>query len=65
MKILHFQPILKQILWGGDKIAAFKQLDCNTPNIGESWELSGVPSDQTQCITMENKPLNTEFTEIL
>ena len=58
MKILQFQPILKQILWGGDKITPFKQLDCNTPNIGESWELSGVASDQTLCTTMENKPLN-------
>ena len=63
MKILQFQPLLKQILWGGDKIIPFKQLDSNTPNIGESWELSGVPSDQTQCITMENKPLNTLVTE--
>ena len=59
MKILRFQPILKQILWGGDKIAPFKQLDCSTPNIGESWELSGVSSDQTLCITMDSKPLNT------
>lgn len=63
MKILRFQPLLKQILWGGDKIIPFKQLDSNTPNIGESWELSGVPSDQTQCITMENKPLNTLVAE--
>ena len=63
MKILQFQPLLKQILWGGDKIIPFKQLDSNTPNIGESWELSGVPSDQTQCITMENKPLNTLVAE--
>lgn len=63
MKILRFQPLLKQILWGGNKIAPFKQLDCNTPNIGESWELSGVPGDQTQCITMENKPLNTLVAE--
>ena len=63
MKILQFQPLLKQILWGGDKIIPFKQLDSNTPNIGESWELSGVPNDQTQCITMENKPLNTLVAE--
>ena len=63
MKILQFQPLLKQILWGGDKIIPFKQLDSNTPNIGESWELSGVPNDQTQCITMENKQLNTLVAE--
>ena len=63
MKILQFQPILKQILWGGNKIAPFKQLDCNTPNIGESWELSGVAGNETLCLTMENKPLNTLVAE--
>ena len=63
MKILQFQPLLKQVLWGGDKIIPFKQLDNNTPNIGESWELSGVAGDQTLCITMENKPLNTLVAE--
>ena len=63
MKILQFQPILKQILWGGDRIAPFKQLECTTPNIGESWELSGVAGDETICPTMENKSLNTLVTE--
>lgn len=63
MKILKFQPILKQILWGGDRIAPFKQLDCTTPNIGESWELSGVAGDETICTTMENKSLNTLVAE--
>ena len=63
MKILQFQPILKQILWGGDRIAPFKQLDCTTPNIGESWELSGVAGDETICTTMENKSLNTLVAE--
>lgn len=63
MRILQFQPILKQILWGGDRIAPFKQLDCTTPNIGESWELSGVAGDETICTTMENKSLNTLVAE--
>lgn len=63
MKILQFQPILKQILWGGDRIAPFKQLDSTTPNIGESWELSGVAGDETICTTMENKSLNTLVAE--
>ena len=63
MKILQFQPLLKQTLWGGNQIAPFKQLDCTTSNIGESWELSGVAGDETVCITMENKPLNTLVAE--
>lgn len=63
MKILQFQPLLKQTLWGGNQIAPFKQLDCTTSNIGESWELSGVAGDETVCLTMENKPLNTLVAE--
>lgn len=63
MKILQFQPLLKQTLWGGNQIAPFKQLDCTTSNIGESWELSGVAGDETVCITMEDKPLNTLVAE--
>ncbi len=63
MKILRFRPILKQTLWGGERIATFKQIDCTTPNIGESWELSGVAGDETVCLTMGNKPLNTLVAE--
>lgn len=63
MKILRFQPILKQTLWGGKRIATFKKLDCTPPNIGESWELSGVAGDETMCLTMDGKPLNTLVAE--
>ena len=38
-----FNPILKQTIWGGDRIAAFKRLGKDLPSsIGESWEVSGV-----------------------
>lgn len=63
MKILRFQPILKQTLWGGEQIATFKQLDCANSSIGESWEISGVAGDETVCLTMEGKPLNTLVAE--
>lgn len=63
MNILRFQPILKQTLWGGDRIVPFKRLDCTTPNIGESWELSGVSGNETVCLTMGNRPLNTLVAE--
>jgi len=49
MKPLKFKPILKQTLWGGSKIAAFKHIDDNTPNVGESWELSGVKGNVSIC----------------
>jgi len=38
-----FIPILKQTIWGGNRIAAFKRMGSNIPErIGESWEVSGV-----------------------
>ena len=42
-----FKPLLKQTLWGGDKIIPFKQLDVQMENVGESWEISGVPGNET------------------
>ncbi|MBQ0060822.1 MAG: class I mannose-6-phosphate isomerase [Bacteroidales bacterium] len=42
MKGLKFEPLLKSILWGGDKIISFKNLDMQMPTVGESWEISGV-----------------------
>ncbi len=63
MKILRFQPIMKQTLWGGKRIATFKQFDCTNSNIGESWELSGVADNETTCVTMGGKSLNTLVAE--
>lgn len=37
-----FSPILKSVLWGGDRIVPFKSLDTDKKNIGESWEISAV-----------------------
>lgn len=39
---LKFKPILKSMIWGGNKIASFKQIKSAETNIGESWEISGV-----------------------
>lgn len=44
---LKFEPILKQTLWGGEKIIPFKQLSSNLKNVGESWELSSVAGDES------------------
>ncbi len=64
--LLKFNPLLKQTLWGGDKIIPFKQLDDNTPNIGESWEISGVKDNET--IVAEGqyagRPLNSLVEEL-
>lgn len=37
-----FQPYLKSVLWGGDKIAQYKGIITDQRQIGESWEISGV-----------------------
>ena len=44
---LKFEPILKQTLWGGDKIIPFKHLDSTKENVGESWEISGVENNES------------------
>lgn len=47
MKPLKFKPLLKQTIWGGDKIIPFKKLDEQLENVGESWEISGVKDNET------------------
>lgn len=47
MGAFRFKPLLKQTLWGGEKIAAFKHIDTQLRNVGESWEISGVPGYET------------------
>lgn len=44
---LKFEPILKQTLWGGDKIIAFKQLNETLSGVGESWEISAVEDNES------------------
>ena len=47
MNYFKFQPLLKQTLWGGDKIIPFKHLSTVMENVGESWEISGVKDNET------------------
>ena len=48
MEPIKFKPILKQTLWGGRKIVKFKGIDGHDgEQIGESWELSGVPGNES------------------
>lgn len=42
MELIKFEPLLKQTIWGGDKITKFKRLDTDELQVGESWEVSGV-----------------------
>ena len=45
MGMYKFQPILKQLLWGGSRILSFKQISSHLREVGESWELSAVPGN--------------------
>ena len=47
MKPLKFEPILKTIVWGGEKIAPYKGIETSQQHIGESWELSGVAGNES------------------
>lgn len=39
---IKFHPILKQTIWGGDRINQLKQITNGQPAVGESWEISAV-----------------------
>jgi len=39
---LKFKPILKPVIWGGNKICRFKGITPGLDGIGESWEISGI-----------------------
>ena len=45
--IVKFEPILKTVLWGGEKLKALKGLTTEQTQIGESWELSDVPGHES------------------
>lgn len=47
MEIIKFRPLLKQVLWGGNKIIPFKQLDQYLEQVGESWEISGLKGNES------------------
>ncbi|MBR1522382.1 MAG: class I mannose-6-phosphate isomerase [Bacteroidales bacterium] len=51
---LKFEPILKTVVWGGEKIAPYKEIETDQKHIGESWELSGVKGNES---VVANGPL--------
>ena len=42
---LKFQPILKDKIWGGEKLHQHFNKDSKSKSLGESWEISAVPGD--------------------
>ena len=41
---LLFEPNLKTVVWGGEQLRRYKGLAASDEPIGESWEVSAVPS---------------------
>lgn len=44
---MKFSPILKSMIWGGDRIIPLKGVDIDMQNVGESWEISGVKGSES------------------
>lgn len=45
---IKFQPIIKEVLWGGNKLGALLNKDLNgISNAGESWEISAVDGNMS------------------
>ncbi len=49
---------LKQVLWGGEKIGAFKGVPISESHIGESWEVSGLKGHESVVLEGDDKGLN-------
>lgn len=44
---LQFSPAYKTTLWGGDRIYKYKGQEAPADHIGETWEVSGMPGDES------------------
>ena len=42
-----FEPILKSMLWGGEKLIPYKGIESTAHSVGESWEISGVKGNES------------------
>lgn len=51
---IRFTPILKEKIWGGNKLNKILHKPTTSPTTGESWEISGVRGDVS---VVENGPL--------
>lgn len=52
---IKFQPILKEKIWGGEKLAKILNKQSENINIGESWEISDVKEDISIVVNGELK----------
>lgn len=55
MKALQFEALLKTTIWGGEEVTQLKQIANAPKQVGESWEISGVPGNETPVCEGEYK----------
>ena len=58
-----FKPILKSMLWGGEKILPYKGIVSDQKQIGESWEISGVKDNES--VVAEGPDAGLKLPELL
>lgn len=58
---IRFEPILKEKIWGGNKLTEILKKKSDESNLGESWEISGVKNDISVAANgpLKGKTLNT------
>lgn len=61
--LLKFKPILKQKIWGGQKLQTQLHKDTEADAIGESWEISEVPNSIS--VVSEGVYANTSLSELI
>ena len=44
---LKFDPFLRTMVWGGEKIARYKGIETDDKHVGESWEVSAVEGHES------------------
>lgn len=48
---LKFKPIAKQKIWGGNRLSqVYRHNDSNIEQIGETWDVSGMPDNESEVI---------------
>lgn len=57
MALLHFKPIPRQIIWGGDVIKNYYGYDWMPDNVGQAWAFAAQPTESNECLTDPYKGL--------
>ena len=63
LPIFIMQPHYKNVVWGGERIASFKEEASAGTHVGESWEVSDLPNAQSKVFDGNNTILLSELME--